>query len=96
MFRFVFPMLFIATPLVAQDKEQLCATSAEIAGLAVVERVAGEESAKTIKAITADLDGDKANYAGAVQPIVEWVYTLPEDQLSDEVATAYAAACLAQ
>lgn len=94
--RYVIPLVLLASPLLAQDQDELCAVSAEIAGLAVFERAAGEEQEKTVLAITADLEGPKANYAGAVEPIVAWVWTLPEEQLTDEVAVAYEAACLAQ
>lgn len=88
--------LLLSTSAFAQDKGELCTVSAGIAGLAVAERAAGEAEDKTVKAITADLEGAQANYAAAVAPIVAWVFTLPEDQLTDEVATAYEAACLAQ
>lgn len=88
--------LLLSTSAFAEDQAELCTVSAEIAGLAVFERAAGEGEAKTVKAITADLEGPKANYAAAVAPIVAWVFTLPQEQLTEEVATAYEAACLAQ
>ena len=96
MLRLVFPVLVLAFPAFAQDADELCTVSSEIAGAAVVERNAGEPQDTAISAITADLDGVSANYAAAVQPIVEWVYTLPQEQLTDEVAVAYKTACLAQ
>lgn len=96
MYRFALSLILLTAPVMAQDKAQLCAISAEIAGSAVAQRAAGEDKDKTAKAITADMTGDRANFAAAVPHIVDWVWTLPEDQLTDEVAEAYSIACLAQ
>ena len=59
-------------------------------------RRAGSTSPKAIEEISAEYTGDKARYQAAVQPLVDWVYSLSEDQLGDGVAEAYIAACLAQ
>ncbi|SLN32246.1 hypothetical protein PEL8287_01516 [Roseovarius litorisediminis] len=88
--------LLLATPLAAQDKTFLCNTSGEIVGAAVTLRVSGASNAATIKSISKSLEGDKATFKPAVQPIVDWVYTLDEPLLTDEVAPAYVEACLAQ
>lgn len=80
----------------AQDKAELCKVTSGIAGDAVSARGAGATEAATIAAITADLPATGTDYTSAVQPIVEWVYTLPEEQLTDEVQAAYQAACLEQ
>ncbi len=94
--RLVFAALVCAFPAFAQDANELCNVSSEIAGAAVDERNAGQPQDKAINAITAELDGASESYAAAVQPIVAWVYTLPEEQLTEEVAVAYKTACLAQ
>ena len=86
----------VAPPAVAQDKEELCSVSAGIAGSAVEARAAGKKQKQAIRTITVDLDEEAGNYAAAVEPIVAWVYTLPEEQLTDEVAKSYEAACLEQ
>lgn len=87
----------LATPVMAQqDKTELCTVSARIAGQAVAERSGGGAPEAAVLVISEGLDPENANFAAAVQPIVEWVWTLPEEQLTDEVATAYEAACLAQ
>ncbi len=95
MLRFVLAIFLLASPLMAEEREDLCRVSSEIAGRAVVERAAGEEQDQTVAAITADLEGEDAAYATAVTLIVHWVYTLPEEQLTEEVAPAYEEACLA-
>ncbi|QGX99039.1 DNA primase [Roseovarius faecimaris] len=96
MFRFCYPLILLATPLLAQDQAELCTVSAEIAGLAVTERAAGAAQDRTAETITIALDGPRASYTAAVEPIVAWVYSLPEEQLTADVAMAYEAACLAQ
>jgi len=96
MLRFIVCLLLLATPVVAQDKAELCEISSGIVGAAVVERQDGQAADMAVKAVVADLPEDQAAYEGAVQPIVDWVYTLPEDQLGDEVATSYETACLEQ
>lgn len=96
MFRILFSLILLAAPAMAQDKAELCKISAGIADSAVAERVAGAPQDRAIDAITAELAGVNDSYIGAVQPIVEWVWTLPADQLTEEVALAYEAACLAQ
>lgn len=75
---------------------ELCAVSAGIVGHAVEQRRDGAALPAAQDAVIVSLGDDHAEYVPAVEPIVEWVYTLPEDQLTDEVAEAYAAACLEQ
>lgn len=96
MFRFILPALLIAMPVMAQDRTEMCATTSGIAGSAVAERNAGSDQMAAADAIIAGLGEASDDYAGAVDPIVAWVWTLPDEQLTDEVATAYQAACLAQ
>ncbi|MFK7940880.1 MAG: DNA primase [Roseovarius sp.] len=96
MLRLALSLVILAAPATAQDTTQLCSVSADIAGAAVSQRASGQDKPDTVSAITGDLQGDTAGFAAAVPHIVDWVWTLPEDQLTDEVAEAYEAACLAQ
>jgi len=91
---FAIPFL-AATPALAQNSGSAgCAATAEIVADAVEMRSGGADKAATSKALA---NGDvEPKYADAVVPLVEWVYTLPEDQLTDEASTAFHAACLAQ
>jgi hypothetical protein len=57
-------------------------------------RAGGAAEAAAIRQIAGTLDGDKAAYKPAVEPIVNWVYTLPEDQLTGKVAEVYEETCL--
>lgn len=95
-FAALLPALVLATPLAAQDKESICATSAEIVDSAVEARSDGVGQQEAMETIGNGLEGDAAIYKPAVEPIVNWVYDLEEEQMSDEVGATYEKACLAQ
>ncbi|SLN41163.1 hypothetical protein ROG8370_01718 [Roseovarius gaetbuli] len=94
--RFALIATLLALPMTAQAENPMCATSGDIVTAAVEARGAGIESPEAIEAISAGYTGDEARYQNAVQPLVDWVYSLSEEQLGDGVAEAYLAACLAQ
>ena len=86
--------LLIAGPASASDAGHHCAPTAEIVAMAVTARLLGADAAAT----QADILGNEAvdaRYAPAVPSLVEWVYTLPEEQLTDEAAASYEQACSA-
>jgi hypothetical protein len=85
----------VAAPTYAQDKRGAgCAATAEIVADAVAMRTDGTSQKATTEALKA---GDvEAKYVEAVAPLVDWVFTLPEHQLTDEAASAFNNACLAQ
>ncbi len=84
----------LATPLAAQDKETLCAVSGEIVDAGVAERLGGADEQTAIDAVVESLPDDQANFKPAVEPLVQWIYTLDADQLTEEVAKSYVLACL--
>ncbi|GGO50946.1 hypothetical protein SAMN05444398_101834 [Roseovarius pacificus] len=88
--------LLMAMPVAAQDKEAMCEKTADIVGKAVTSRADGAAAEATVKAVTGTIGDADARYRPAVQPIVDWVYTLPEELLSDEVEVSYKEQCLAQ
>ncbi len=96
MFRCFALMIMFAAPAAAQDKAALCATSGEIVDAAVTARTAGASERAARMSVTKGLPADKANFKPAVEPIVEWVYTLDQAQLGDGVSKSYVTACLAQ
>ncbi|HEY9038778.1 MAG TPA: hypothetical protein VIN05_07535 [Roseovarius sp.] len=99
MFRFPLCALLILTAvppaLAAGSVGEVCAKTAAIVANAAAMRTKGSAQADTLAALTAsDLE---ARFVPAVQPLVEWVYTLPADQLPDEIASAaFETACLEQ
>ncbi len=87
---------FLTLPMTAQAENPMCVTSGDIVQAAVEARSADLDAPEAIKTISADYTGDKARYQPAVQPLVDWVYSLSDEQLGDGVSEAYVAACLAQ
>ncbi|WP_324753709.1 DNA primase [Roseovarius sp. Pro17] len=97
MTRFALLALFLslAAPVLADDaRDRGCAATTAIVAEAVATRAKGTTQAQALKALLAgDVD---AKYIAAVGPLVDWVYTLPQDQLTNEAVAAYNDACLAQ
>lgn len=100
MLRIIALFTLLAAPVAAQDaaqdKEMICNVSGEIVGAGVAERLGGADEATAISAVEDWLTEDKAKFKPAVEPLVQWVYTLEVDQLTDEAATSYVLACLTQ
>ncbi len=86
----------ITAPLAAQDKEELCTTSGEIVDAAVAERLGGADQQSAAENVADSLPDDKSNFKPAVPPLVEWIYTLEKEQLTEEAAKSYVLACLSQ
>ncbi len=88
-------LLTLAAPVLADDaRDRGCAATTAIVAEAVAMRAKGTTQVQALKALQAgDLD---AKYAATVPPLVDWVYSLPQDQLTNEAAAAYNDACLAQ
>lgn len=96
MFRTAVLLLLLTTPAFAQDKETLCTTSGEIVDAAVAERVGGADEGSAKRNVEDALPDEKASFRPAVEPLVQWVYTLEKEQLTEEAAKAYVLACLSQ
>ena len=94
MLRLSFVFILLATPLAAQDKAALCATSGEIVEAAVAARLDGTPTGRATRMIKRSLTGDKANFKPAVEPLVTWVYSEPEENMGPQLPEAYVAACL--
>lgn len=93
------PMLIAALtllPITAMAENPICAPTGEIVGRAVEARKSGENAPDSIKAISADMTGDLAAYEPAVQPLVDWVYSLTETEMTEDVAGSYITQCEAQ
>jgi len=81
-----------ALPALAQSAED-CAVFGEIADQAAQARMADGEMVETMVQITERYTGDQERFAGAVPLLVDWVWKLPEDELSGGVGAAYRSAC---
>ena len=71
-------------------------THRRIVANAVEARRAGQTADTARETISAGLAEAQAGFAPAVQPLVDWVYELPEDDLKKDVAGAWVTQCEAQ
>ncbi|WP_138935233.1 hypothetical protein [Roseovarius arcticus] len=84
-----------ASPTLADKAhDRGCAATSAIVADAVALRAKGADQPSALAAVKAKVPD--AKYAATVPPLLDWVYTLPKDQLTDEAVTAYKQACLAQ
>lgn len=78
------------------DKVSECADQAGIVQSVVDTRLDGVRKAKALRQAKSDLTETTQTYETVLPAIVDWIYSLPEDQLTDQVGPTYAAACEAQ
>ncbi|MDZ7709631.1 MAG: DNA primase [Roseovarius sp.] len=83
-------------PQVATAQNPICEPTGGIVADAVEARRAGQTADTAREAIAAGLTEAQAGFAPAVQPLVDWVYELPEDDLAKDVAGAWVTQCEAQ
>lgn len=83
-------------PVTVMAQNPICAPTGAIVTRAVEARTAGQGAPDAIKAISADMAGELAAYEPAVQPLVDWVYSLEEADLAQDVADSYVTQCEAQ
>jgi len=76
------------------QKAERCAAQADI----VTQAVTAREEGRDMSAVKATLSGKDSSvpskYAPGITPLVEWVFTLPEDQLELDVGSAFEKQCL--
>ena len=89
-------VLCTVTPQAATAQNPICAPTGEIVAAAVEARKSGEGARAAKAGIRRGLSDALQAYAPAVQPLVDWVYELPEADLHKDVAGAWVAQCEAQ
>ena len=88
-------VIFAASPTLAEKAyDRGCAATSAIVADAIALRAGGADQPGALAAVNAKVSD--AKYAATVPPLLDWVYTLPQDQLTGEAVTAYHQACLAQ
>lgn len=92
----IFALLFPASAF-ALDGEvgtEACAATTAVVADAVELRAKGQAQADVVTVLKgSDLD---PQYVATIDPLVAWVYDLPQDQLNDQAVSAYNEACLMQ
>jgi len=91
-------LVLLASPALAEtteEKADRCGAQKGIVDLAVVQRGLGADAKAVEKDLTKGENAVDEKYAPSVSPLVEWVFTLPEEQLVPEVGEAFETSCLA-
>ena len=90
--------LLLSGPVSAQDseKEAECRKQGQIATNIMTERKNGSNVRRAERRVIRALPDDAKKYEVAVPALVEWIYGLPEDQMTAEVSNALYQACLTQ
>ncbi len=87
--------LFTA-PALALSKAQECNLQAQIANAIVAERKSGSSQRRAERRVKSRLNADSQKYEVALPAMVEWIYTLPQGQLTDEVGATLQTSCMSQ
>ena len=91
-------VMSMSLPASAQDtaKEAECRKQGQIATNIMTERKSGSNARRAERRVIRALPDDARNYEIAIPALVEWIYSLPEEQMTPEVSNALYRACLAQ
>jgi hypothetical protein len=76
------------------ERAARCAGQAQIVAQAVDLRAGGTDEAGATSRLEASDSGIDPKYAPSVSVLVGWIYTLPPEQMTAEVATAFETQCL--
>ncbi|PWL35888.1 MAG: hypothetical protein DCO97_07275 [Marivita sp. XM-24bin2] len=89
-------MFSLSVPAVAQDKEAECRKFGQVATNIMTERKNGSNARRAERRVLRTIpDMSKTDEVLAVQ-LVDWIYSLPEEQLSPEVSNMVYQTCLSQ
>ncbi|OSQ47021.1 hypothetical protein [Marivita geojedonensis] len=89
-------ILSLSVPVQAQVDDAECRKQGQIATNIMAERKNGSNARRAERRVIRALPADSKNYEVAIPALVEWIYSLPEDQLTAEVSNALYQACLQQ
>ena len=77
------------------QKAERCAEQGAIATRIVAARQDGAAAQEATSALTSADSGVAARFRPTVAPLVEWIYSLPEAQLSADIGAALEQQCMA-
>ena len=87
----------IGAPVLAEtdaERAARCTGQANIVSRAVELRADGADQGAATSRLEASDSGIDPKYAPSVSVLVGWIYTLPPEQMTAEVATAFETQCL--
>lgn len=90
------PALAPLTLAAAEPERTDCFVQGEIAQKAADLRLEGKRVRRAERLIKRDYKDGEARFAKAVPLLVDWVFTLPDAQVDDQVGASFQAACEAQ
>ena len=76
------------------ERAMRCAVQAQIVAQAVDLRAGGTDQTGTMAQLEGSDSGIDPKYAPSISVLVGWIYTLPTEQMTPEVATAFETQCL--
>ncbi|MCT4611412.1 MAG: hypothetical protein N4A70_19660 [Pelagimonas sp.] len=80
-------LLSLATPVMADEEKVDCDAQAAMVMEVVQARADGKSKRKASRVLKKELGKDAAGM------LADWVYTLPEDQLNEQVGVSWKALC---
>ncbi|MCL3881171.1 hypothetical protein [Marivita sp. GX14005] len=89
-------MFGFSNAALAQGKEAECRKQGQIATDIMSQRKAGANAKRATAQVIGKLPEDARNYESAIPALVEWIYSLPEEQMTPEVSNALYQVCLSQ
>ncbi|MEN8683798.1 hypothetical protein [Marivita sp.] len=88
--------LSLAVPAMAQDKEAECRKIGQIATNIMTERKNGSNARRAERRILRNIPNKSKNDEVLAVQLVDWIYSLPEAQLTPEVSNALYQTCMSQ
>jgi uncharacterized protein (UPF0147 family) len=89
-------MFSLAVPALAQDKEAECRKIGQIATNIMTERKNGTNVRRAERRVIRAIPNKSKNDEVLAVQLVDWIYSLPEEQLTPEVSNALYQTCLSQ
>ncbi|MGY3439424.1 MULTISPECIES: hypothetical protein [unclassified Marinovum] len=94
--RFVVVTCLALVPNLSFAANPDCFEMGEIVNKIVGQRTEGTEMMAAMELVAADYSGESARFVPTIPPLTDWVYSLPDDQLTAEAGAAFETQCNAQ
>ena len=76
------------------EKAERCAALSDVIARSVTARQLGQDLSQAKRGLTSGEGAVAAKYAPGVPPLVDWIYTLPDEQLVPGLPAAFEKQCL--
>lgn len=89
-------MFSLAAPAAAQDKEAECRKIGQVATNIMAERKNGTDARRAERRVIRAIPNKSKNDEVLAVQLVDWIYSLPEEQLTPQVSNTLYQTCLSQ